>query len=151
MTEPSKSAKTPPKTRTTAVHGVVPRQDFMAMCERMLEMYMRRLGLDGQPMSLGAAELARAGRTRPPARPAVSCGARLRDGSLCARPPVEGRRRCRSHGCAPGTGAPNGNRNALKHGRFTAAEIARGRRLDEFIRECRETVRDVNRASRGGV
>ena len=114
------------------------------MCERMLELYMRRLGLDGQPMTLSAAELARAGRTRPPPPPADSCGARLRDGSLCARPPVEGRRRCRSHGCAPRTGAPKGNCNALKHGRFTAAEIARGRRLDEFIRECRDTLRQAD-------
>ena len=141
MREASKSAKTPPKTRTAAGHGGVPREDFMPMCERMLELYMRRLGLDGQPMTLSAAELAHAGRTRPPLPPADNCGARLRDGSLCARPPVEGRRRCRSHGCAPHAGAPKGNRNALKHGRFTAKEIASGRRIDEFVRECRETLR----------
>jgi hypothetical protein len=143
MREASKSAKTPPKTRAPAVHGVVPPEDFMPMCERMLELYMRRLGLDGQPMTLSAEELARAGRTRPPA-PADSCGACLRDGSLCARPPVEGRRRCRSHGCAPHAGAPKGNRNALKHGRFTAKEIASGRRIDEFVRECRETLRRLD-------
>jgi hypothetical protein len=145
MTEAAKTAKTPRKIRTPAVHGVVPREDFMAMCERMLELYLRRLGLDGQPMTLSAAELARAGRTRPPAAPADSCGARLRDGSLCARPPVEGRRRCRSHGCAPRTGAPKGNSNALKHGRFTATAIAGGRRLDAFIRECQETLRQLER------
>ncbi len=124
--------------------GAMPRTDFMAMCERMLELYLRRLGLDGQPMALSAGELARAGRRRPPPAPAERCGARLREGSLCARPPVEGRRRCRSHGCAPRTGAPKGNGNALKHGRFTAVEIARGRRLDEFIRECRGTLRQVD-------
>src|SRR5882724_976424 len=143
MTEASKSAKTQPKTWTLPVHGAVPREDFMPVCERMLEIYMRRLGLDGQPMTLSAAELARAGRTRPPALTADSCGARLRDGSLCTRPPVEGRRRCRSHGCAPRTGAPKGNRNALKHGRFTTAEVARGRRISEFVRECRETIRQL--------
>ena len=141
MRRASKPAKTRSKTWARAGRGAVPREDFMPMCERMLEMYLRLLGLDGQPMALSAAELARAGRTRPPAPPADSCGARLRDGSLCARPPLEGRRRCRSHGCAPRAGAPKGNRNALKHGRFTAKEIASGRRIDEFVRECRETLR----------
>src|SRR5262245_53180004 len=105
MTEARKAAKTAPKIQISAVHGAGSRADFMAMCERMLELYLRRLGLDGQPVTLSAAELARAGRTRRPSAPADSCGARLRDGSLCARPPVEGRRRCRSHGCAPHAGA----------------------------------------------
>lgn len=82
-------------------------------------------------------------RRRPARAPAAAqtCGARLRDGSPCARPPVEGRRRCRSHGCAPRAGAPKGNRNALKHGCFTAAEMARKRRISAFIRECNETLR----------
>src|SRR5262245_41198614 len=125
MRNASKAAKTPPKSRMPAMPGAAP-ADFMAMCERMLELYLRRLGLDGRPMTLSAAELAHAGRTRPPAAPTERCGARLRDGALCARAPVEGRRRCRSHGCAPRTGAPKGNSNALKHGRFTAAAIASG-------------------------
>ncbi len=153
MTKASAPATPPTGRRTAAADNAYQREDLMLMCERLLEIYLRRLGLDGQPMTLDAAELARAGRARrrAPAPPADSCGARLRDGSLCLRPPVEGRWRCRSHGCAPHTGAPKGNSNALKHGRFTAAEIAKGRRLDEFIRECRETLGDVDKGMRRGV
>jgi hypothetical protein len=135
----------PSKTATAAAGNAERREDFMPMCERFLEIYMRQLGLDGQPMTFSAAELARARRTRPPALQAESCGARLPGGSLCLRPPVEGRRRCRSHGCAPRTGAPKGNHNALKHGRFAAAEIARRRRISEFLGECRETLRQGER------
>jgi glucans biosynthesis protein len=118
----------------------------MALGLRLLAMYMRRLdpnGDDGRPPA------ARARRPRAAAAPGESCGAQMRDGSPCPRPPVEGGRRCRSHGGAPGAGAPKGNRNALKHGRFTAKELAYGRRISEFIRESRETIRDVNRATRG--
>jgi hypothetical protein len=121
------------------------RPDIMAMCLRLLAMYMRQLMLDGDdapPSTAGA------GGRRGAAPPADSCGARLRDGSPCQRPPVEGRRRCRSHGCAPRAGAPKGNRNALKHGCFSAKEIAKGRRISEFIRECRETMRQANEGSR---
>jgi hypothetical protein len=35
-----------------------------------------------------------------------------------------GKRRCRMHGGAPGSGAPLGNQNALKHGHYTAQAIA---------------------------
>jgi hypothetical protein len=125
--------------------GSVP-PDIMALSLRLLARYMRQLdpnGDDGRPPA------PRTRRPRAAAAPADSCGARLRDGSLCQRPPVEGRRRCRSHGCAPRAGAPEGNRNALKHGRFTAKELAYGRRISEFIRESRETIRDLNRATRG--
>ncbi len=55
------------------------------------------------------------------------CGARTRRGSPCRSPAVKGRRRCRMHGGAPGSGAQPGNRNALKHGRYT-------RELIEFRR-----------------
>jgi hypothetical protein len=118
------------------------RPDIMATCLRLLAMYMRQLMLDGDEGQTPAAGAERRHATSPPAD---SCGARLRDGSPCPRPPVEGRRRCRSHGCAPRAGAPRGNRNALKHGCFAAKEIARGRRISEFIRECRETMRQLER------
>ena len=39
------------------------------------------------------------------------------------------------HGGAPGSGAPRGNRNALKHGRYSATAIARRRYLRTLIRE----------------
>jgi len=55
--------------------------------------------------------------------PAVRCGAKTRKGTPCKNPPVTGKRRCRMHGGAPGSGAPLGNRNALKHGYYTAEAI----------------------------
>jgi len=49
----------------------------------------------------------------------LSCGARTRAGAPCDRAPEPGRRRCRLHGGAPGTGAPPANTNARKHGRYS--------------------------------
>jgi len=40
---------------------------------------------------------------------------------------VAGKRRCRMHSGAAGSGAPHGNKNALKHGRFTREAIAKRR------------------------
>ncbi|WP_424774473.1 hypothetical protein [Novosphingobium sp.] len=36
---------------------------------------------------------------------------------------MKGRKRCRLHGCAPGSGAPKGNQNAFKHGRYSHENI----------------------------
>jgi len=47
------------------------------------------------------------------------CGARTRRGTPCRAPAVASKRRCRMHGGAKGSGAPHGNKNALKHGGFT--------------------------------
>ena len=60
---------------------------------------------------------------------------RTRQGSPCRSPAVKGRGRCRMHGGAAGSGAPAGNRNALKHGRYT-------RELIEFKRSVRELLRE---------
>lgn len=68
------------------------------------------------------------------------CGAKLRGGGLCSRPPAAGKRRCRRHGGIPGFGARAGNRNALKHGAFTGQALAERRRIAAFIRECRQTM-----------
>jgi len=38
---------------------------------------------------------------------------------LCRSPAVRGKKRCRMHGGAPGSGPPRGNRNARKHALFT--------------------------------
>lgn len=51
------------------------------------------------------------------------CGARTRRGGACVNHPVSGKRRCRMHGGALGSGAQRGNQNALKHGRFTKEQI----------------------------
>jgi hypothetical protein len=47
-------------------------------------------------------------------------------------------RPCRMHGGANGIGAPRGNRNALKHGRYTAEGIARHREVAALLRACRD-------------
>jgi len=69
---------------------------------------------------------------------APRCGARTRRGSACRAPAVAGRRRCRMHGGARGSGARPGNRNAWKHGADAAAELARVRALRRMIREMED-------------
>jgi glucans biosynthesis protein len=58
--------------------------------------------------------------------------------ALCQAPAVRGRARCRKHGGAPGSGAPVGNRNALRHGAYSAAAIARRRALRELLGQAAE-------------
>jgi hypothetical protein len=66
------------------------------------------------------------------------CGAKTRSGKPCRSPAVGGKKRCRMHGGAPGSGAPRGNKNALKHGLFTGEAIAERRKLRELVRQSRE-------------
>ena len=40
------------------------------------------------------------------------------------------------HGGAEGSGAPKGNQNALKHGRYTKAAIEERRKLRQLIRDA---------------
>jgi hypothetical protein len=42
------------------------------------------------------------------------------------------------HGGTDGIGAPRGNRNALKHGFYTAEAIAQRREVAALIRACRD-------------
>jgi glucans biosynthesis protein len=42
------------------------------------------------------------------------------------------------HGGAEGSGAPRGNRNALKHGNFTREAIAERKRHREFLKNAKE-------------
>ena len=62
------------------------------------------------------------------------CGARRRDGTPCPNAPVASKRRCRSHGGATGAGAPKGNRNAFKHGVYTAEGKALRKEVMDFVR-----------------
>ena len=71
------------------------------------------------------------------------CGARTRSGAACKSAPVSGRRRCRMHGGAAGSGAPRGARNGnYKHGRYTA-EVAATRR---WLRDATHMLRELNKA-----
>ena len=73
----------------------------------------------------------------------LRCGARTRGGKPCRSPAVRGKRRCRMHGGAAGSGAPIGNKNALRHGLYTAEAIARRRELTAMIRMARATLADL--------
>ncbi len=64
------------------------------------------------------------------------CGARTRSGKPCLSPAlINGR--CRMHG-GNSTGAPKGNKNAFKHGFYTATAIAERRYVRELIRASSE-------------
>jgi hypothetical protein len=63
---------------------------------------------------------------------ASRCGAKTRSGAPCKSAPVTGRRRCRMHGGADGSGAPRGSKNGnYKHGRYTEEVQATRRWLHE--------------------
>src|SRR5262245_12399138 len=70
-------------------------------------------------------------------RQARRCRARSkRSGKPCQSPAVRGWAVCRMHGA--GGGAPKGNRNAFKHGRYTAKALAERRLLRELLRETKD-------------
>jgi hypothetical protein len=64
-------------------------------------------------------------------------GAKTRSNKPCKSPAVRGKRRCRMHGGAPGSGAPRGNQNALKQGQFTRQAREERRRVQNLVRQSR--------------
>jgi uncharacterized protein YjcR len=48
------------------------------------------------------------------------------------------------HGGAPGSGAPLGNKNALKHGGYTREAIAERQQERDLIRATRELIQKIN-------
>jgi hypothetical protein len=71
------------------------------------------------------------------------CGAKTRSGKPCKSPAVRGKRRCRMHGGAPGSGAPRGNKNALKHGRHTREAFEERRQLQALLRQSRMLIQKI--------
>ena len=67
------------------------------------------------------------------------CGARTRSGSPCRSPAVKGKRRCRIHGAF--CGAPKGNRNALKHGRWSRELLELRRAVRELVSANKEPIK----------
>ena len=61
------------------------------------------------------------------------CGAKTRNGRRCQSPAMRNGR-YRMHG-GPSPGAPKGNKNALKHGLYTADAIALRRLLASIRRD----------------
>ena len=66
---------------------------------------------------------------------APRCGAKAKvnNGEPCRCPPIKGKSRCQLHGGAQGSGAQQGNTNALVHGGSTAAAI-------DFKKKVRKTL-----------
>jgi uncharacterized protein YjcR len=60
------------------------------------------------------------------------CGARTRSGNRCQSPAMRNGR-CRMHG-GLSPGAPKGNKNAFKHGRYTAEAIENRREIVALVR-----------------
>ncbi|HEY7765713.1 MAG TPA: HGGxSTG domain-containing protein [Aestuariivirgaceae bacterium] len=75
----------------------------------------------------------------------LRCGAKTRKGGCCRAPAVRGKKRCRMHGGAKGSGAPRGNSNAFKHGVFTKEAIKRRVLLRKLIREGQKLLKQLRR------
>ena len=68
----------------------------------------------------------------------LRCGAKTRSGRPCMSPAVAGKKRCRMHGGAAGSGAPKGNQNALKSGLYTKQALEERRQLRALLRDARK-------------
>jgi hypothetical protein len=76
------------------------------------------------------------------AAPGTALLARTRSGTLCQKPAAKGKKRCRLHGGAEGSGAPPGERNgAYRHGLYTQEAIAERKAMRALIRSFREDAR----------
>ena len=71
------------------------------------------------------------------------CGAKTRCGGACRAPAVRGKKRCRMHGGAEGSGAPRANRNARKHGLFSRDAIEERRRIQALLGEARKVLEEM--------
>lgn len=72
------------------------------------------------------------------------CGAETRAGGTCKSPAVTGKKRCRMHGGARGSGAPLGNQNALKHGDYSRAAVEEDREIRALIKKAMAGVEEVD-------
>jgi hypothetical protein len=71
------------------------------------------------------------------------CRAKTRSGGACRSPAVHGKKRCRMHGGAQGSGAPRANQNARKNGLFTRDAIAERRRIRALLGEARKLLEEM--------
>jgi hypothetical protein len=71
------------------------------------------------------------------------CGAKTRNVGSCKSPAVHGKKRCRMHGGAPGSGAPKENKNALKHGMFTKEAVEERKQMRSILQMSRKFLRSI--------
>jgi hypothetical protein len=71
------------------------------------------------------------------------CDATTRSGSVCRSPAVSGRKRCRMHGGAQGSGAPRANQNARKHGLFSRDAIAERKVIQALLGDTRRLLGEM--------
>ncbi len=71
------------------------------------------------------------------------CGAKTRKGTPCQAPAVSGKKRCRMHGGAKGSGAPVGNQNVFKHGMFTRESLELQNHVRELLREGKRMIEET--------
>lgn len=71
------------------------------------------------------------------------CGARTRRGVACRAPAIFGKNKCRMHGGAKGSGAPKGNKNAIKHGVFTKDALQHRAAFRDLIAQARNLIRKL--------
>jgi len=74
------------------------------------------------------------------------CLARTRKGksTFCQARKVSGKKRCRMHG-GIGDGAPKGNKNAFKHGKYSREVIAKRKNAVKLKREFMELLRQMKK------
>ena len=65
-------------------------------------------------------------------------------GASCRSPAVSGKKRCRMHGGAKGSGAPKNNHNAVKHGTYTKEAFQQRAQMREIFREAKKLLNDIS-------
>jgi uncharacterized protein YjcR len=73
-------------------------------------------------------------------RQSPRCGAKTRAGTPCQAPAVYGKKRCRMHGGAQGSGAPKGNQNALQHGMYNRETLEFKKHMRKLLRDGRDAI-----------
>jgi hypothetical protein len=76
--------------------------------------------------------------------PEQKCGARTKSGGICESPPETGKKRCRLHGGAPGSGGTLGNKNAWKHGLYSKDGIEERRTVQAYLKEMQDMVKQLS-------
>ncbi|TVV76054.1 hypothetical protein FOY91_05495 [Sphingomonas solaris] len=77
-------------------------------------------------------------------RAAPRCLAKTRRGTECQSPAIKGRKRCRVHGGARGSGAPKGERNgAYRTGEWTGEAVELRHSVGVLIKAVRAVLDDI--------